>query len=71
MGQAIGRCLSSVPDLKLVGAVDLWDCPALGKELGEPDEAEVGPRQDVSEPFSAFEVQAEGFHARLQLTGRS
>lgn len=36
MGKAIVRCLEAglAPDLKLVGAVDLWDCPDLGKEAG-------------------------------------
>ena len=42
----------------------------LGGELGEPDEAEVGPREDVSEPFSAFEA-GQGLHARLQAYPRA
>ncbi len=35
MGQAIIRCLPSVPEIQLVGAIDLWDSPLLGKPAGD------------------------------------
>jgi dihydrodipicolinate reductase len=36
MGKTLVRCIESnaVPGLKLVGAVDLWDAPDLGKPCG-------------------------------------
>lgn len=36
MGKTIIRCLASgaVQDLKLAGAVDIWDCPERGKDAG-------------------------------------
>lgn len=36
MGKALIRCLAAgaVPDLKLTGAIDIWDSPDLGKDAG-------------------------------------
>lgn len=66
MGKIITRCLLSgaAPDLKLVGAVDLWDCPERGKDAGlaagaaeagvkiTSDLAELAPACDVVIDFS-------------------
>lgn len=66
MGKAIIRCLQAetVPDLKLSGAVDIWDCPELGKDAGivagaetagvaiTSDLAAVAPSADVFIDFS-------------------
>jgi 4-hydroxy-tetrahydrodipicolinate reductase len=59
MGQAIIRCLPAAPELKLVGAVDLWDSPLLGKDAGDTgvkitsDLAAVVERADVVIDFSS------------------
>lgn len=60
MGRTLGRCIESgaVPGLQLVGAVDLWDCPDLGREVGgtgvsiTSDLAKVAPGADVLIDFS-------------------
>lgn len=61
MGKTLVRCLESnaVAGLKLVGAVDLWDCPDLGKEAGTTgikitaDLAAVVAQADVVIDFSS------------------
>lgn len=61
MGKTLVRCLESnaVAGLKLVGAVDLWDCPDLGQEAGSTgvritsDLAAVAPQADVVIDFSS------------------
>lgn len=60
MGATIIRCLenNAVPGLRLVGAVDLWDCPHLGQPAGRTgvkitsDLAAVAPASDVLIDFS-------------------
>ncbi len=67
MGRTLVRCIreGAVPDVVLVGAVDLWDCPDLGRdagrvagvdEVGVPigcDLAAVAPQADVVVDFSS------------------
>lgn len=59
MGQTILRCLPSVKGLRLAGAVDLWDSPWLGREVGDPpvkvtsDLAALADRADVVIDFSS------------------
>ena len=69
MGKTLVRCLQtgSVPDLKLIGAVDLWDSPDRGKDAGVAagvaeagvkigsDLAEVAPQSDVIIDFSGHQ----------------
>ena len=69
MGKTIIRCLQSgvVPELKLSGAVDLWDSPDRGKDAGRAaggkdagiqitsDLAEVAPSCDVVIDFSGHQ----------------
>lgn len=60
MGQTLIRLMENraVPDLQLVGAVDLWDCPHLGQPAGKmgvaitSDLAAVAPGCDVIVDFS-------------------
>lgn len=60
MGQTLCRLIDqkTVPDLKLVGAVDLWDCPQLGRPVGQTgiaitaDLAAIAPTCDVIVDFS-------------------
>lgn len=66
MGKTLVRCLESnaVPGLKLVGAVDLWDAPDLGKPCGSTginltsDLAAVAPLSDVLIDFSGHQGTA-------------
>ena len=66
MGKTLVRCIESnaVPDLKLVGAVDLWDAPDLGKPCGgtginlTSDLAAVAPLADVLIDFSGHQGTA-------------
>ena len=67
MGKTLVRCLhtGTVPNLKLVGAVDLWDAPDHGKDIGlaagvgelgiplSTDLAAVAPKCDVVVDFSS------------------
>lgn len=67
MGKAIARCLlnGTVEDLELVGAIDLWDNPDLGSDIGlaagvaaagveiTSDLAEIGPDADVVIDFTS------------------
>jgi 4-hydroxy-tetrahydrodipicolinate reductase len=63
MGQTLIRCLDAgvAPDLKLVGAVDLWDSPMLGQFAGNSgvkissDLAAVAPAGDVVIDFSGHQ----------------
>ena len=60
MGKTLVRCIetNAVPGLKLVGAVDLWDAPDLGKPCGSTgvnltsDLSAVAPLADVLVDFS-------------------
>ncbi len=66
MGKTLIRCLEThaVPGLQLVGAVDLWDCPDLGKDAGSggvkitSDLAAVAPGSDVIIDFSGHKGTA-------------
>ena len=66
MGKTLVRCIESnaVPGLKLVGAVDLWDAPDLGKPCGTTgvnltsDLAAVAPLADVLVDFSGHQGTA-------------
>lgn len=66
MGKALVRCIEggAVPGVKLVGAVDLWDCPELGKDAGATgvkitsDLAAVAPGCDVIVDFSGHQGTA-------------
>lgn len=66
MGKTLVRCIetSTVPGLKLVGAVDLWDAPDLGKPCGgtgvnlTSDLAAVAPLADVLIDFSGHQGTA-------------
>ncbi|MCS6772379.1 MAG: 4-hydroxy-tetrahydrodipicolinate reductase [Kiritimatiellae bacterium] len=61
MGQTLIRCIENqaVPGIRLVGAVDLWDCPLRGQPAGKTgvtitsDLAAVAPEADVLIDFSA------------------
>jgi 4-hydroxy-tetrahydrodipicolinate reductase len=63
MGQTLIRCLDAgaAPDVKLVGAVDLWDSPLLGQPAGtsgvriSSDLAAVAPAGDVVIDFSGHQ----------------
>jgi 4-hydroxy-tetrahydrodipicolinate reductase len=60
MGKTIIRCILSgaVPDLKLVGAVDLWDCPDRDKDAGLASGAnEAGVK--ITSDLSALVPQAD------------
>lgn len=60
MGQTLIRCIENgvVPEIQLVGAVDLWDCPHRGQPAGKTgvtiscDLAAVAPHADVFIDFS-------------------
>lgn len=66
MGRALIRCAQTgvVPDMAIAGAVDLWDCPEIGKDAGlmagvgkagvvvTSDLAAVAPGADVVVDFS-------------------
>jgi len=60
MGRTLARCVDSgaVSGITIVGAVDLWDCPDLGRELGASgvkitsDLAAVAKEADVLVDFS-------------------
>lgn len=66
MGRAVIRCLHAraAPDVALAGAVDLWDCPEIGRDAGlvagagetgvaiTSDLAAVAPNADVVVDFS-------------------
>lgn len=66
MGKTLIRFVEAraVPDLQLVGAVDLWDCPDLGKPAGATgvtltsDLAAVAPGCDVIVDFSGHKGTA-------------
>lgn len=66
MGKTLVRCIESnaVPGLQLVGAVDLWDAPDLGKPCGSTginltsDLAAVAPLADVLIDFSGHQGTA-------------
>lgn len=66
MGKTLVRCLDAqaVPGLQLVGAVDLWDCPELGRDAGSTgvkvtsDLAVVAPGCDVIVDFSGHKGTA-------------
>lgn len=58
MGKTIIRLLPSIPGLKLVGAVDLWDSPERGKEVAPgvvltSDLAALAPSADVVIDFTS------------------
>lgn len=63
MGKTLLRCVESsvVPGLELVGAVDLWDSPDLGRPIGNTgvtltsDLARVAPASDVIIDFSGHQ----------------
>ena len=59
MGKTIVRYLPSFPELKLAGAVDLWDCPERGKDAGlAAGCAEIGVKitSDLSEVLPACDL---------------
>jgi 4-hydroxy-tetrahydrodipicolinate reductase len=72
MGRTLIRCIleEKVPELELVGAVDLWDVPDLGKDVGRMagtreagiplvnNLAEVAPDADVIIDFSSHHCTA-------------
>lgn len=66
MGKTLVRCIeaNSVPGLQLVGAVDLWDAPDLGKPCGATgimltsDLSAVAPASDVLIDFSGHQGTA-------------
>ena len=66
MGKTLVRCLDAcvVPGLELVGAVDLWDCPDLGRDAGATgvkitsDLAAVAAGCDVIVDFSGHKGTA-------------
>lgn len=66
MGRTLIRCIenNAVAGLKLVGAIDLWDCPELGQPAGKTgvtltsDLAAVAPACDVIVDFSGHQGTA-------------
>ena len=66
MGRTLTRFIEAgaVPGLKLVGAVDLWDCPELGRPCGNTgvnltsDLAAVAPGTEVFVDFSGHQGTA-------------
>ena len=84
MGKTLIRCLQSrvIPDLKLGGAVDLWDSPDRGKDAGlaagcgesgvpvSTDLKDVLPACEVVVDFSAHHGTA-GNAARIAEAGRA
>lgn len=66
MGRTLIRCIenNAVAGLKLVGAIDLWDCPELGQPAGKTgvtitsDLAAVAPLCDVIVDFSGHQGTA-------------
>ncbi len=59
MGKTLVRCLESFPELKLAGAVDLWDCPNRGKDAGlvaGTGEAGVKITSDLAEVIGSSDV---------------
>lgn len=83
MGRTLVRLLQAgtVPGVRLVGAVDLWDCPALGQDVGllagvgaagvlvGSDLARVLPAADVVVDFSGHHGTA-GNAPRVAAAGR-
>jgi 4-hydroxy-tetrahydrodipicolinate reductase len=67
MGKALVRCIQggTVPGLKLVGAIDLWDSPDLGRDAGLV--AGVG---EIGVPVSAnLAAVAPGAHVVVDFSG--
>lgn len=69
MGRTLIRCLveGRVPELELGGAIDLWDCPALGQDAGRfagVDEAGVAITSDLKAvlPSSDVVIDFTGHH---------
>jgi 4-hydroxy-tetrahydrodipicolinate reductase len=59
MGRTIVRCLAAFPELELAGAVDLWDCPNIGKDAGlaaGADEIGVKISSDLAAVIGASDV---------------